>query len=112
MGEEYLLFAIMAEKHGADISVMQEPTPSLGGEGVDLSGRSKELPESRSDTGDESTGEENLCVAPCWYYLLALLTVTAIVPIQMSKRAYPIQTRICPSIPFARGFWELSEQLL
>jgi len=97
----------MAEKHGADILVMQEPTLSLRDEGIDLSGRSKELPESRSDTGDESIGEDDLCVARCWYTLLASLTVTVIVPIQMSKRAYPTRTRICPSIHFEHGFWEL-----
>lgn len=50
----------MAEKHGADISVMQAPTPSLEDEGNGLSGQSKELPGSRSDTGDESNGEDDL----------------------------------------------------
>lgn len=98
----------MAEKHGADISVMQAPTLSLEDEGNGLSGQSKELPESRSDTGDESIGEDDLYVAPCWYDLLDLLTVTVKAPIQMSKRVFLTRTKIYPSIPFAHGFWELS----
>lgn len=51
----------MAEdKHGADISVMQESNLSFNDEGFELSRQSRDLQETRSDTGEKDTGEDDL----------------------------------------------------